>query len=123
MRQAEPALRGLLSPRLSKQLLQLQAAIVRVPEERIVRRVLQEPSDEVRHPRQRLTERSVDPHAVALLGQELRLIVGHAVEHLDLPGRLRNLEILRYRDAVRDAAEVVAAERGADPLVIFEQDA
>ena len=91
------------------------------PQEGLVRRVLEEPSDEVRHPGDELTVRHVDAQSPAGLGDRPLLRVTHAVEHLDLERRLRQAEVPGNRHAVRQRSKVVAAEGRPQPIDLFEE--
>ena len=73
-----------LFERIHQQLLRRDLLGKARPQERIVRRVFQQPPHEVRHAGNQLAERHVDPQAVAQVDERLLLGVGHAVEHLQL---------------------------------------
>ena len=60
---------------------------------------------------------------MAPIGEELRLLGPHAVEHLQLVCVLRHAELLGTGDAVAEAAEVVAPECRPQPAVILHQEA
>ncbi len=91
-------------------------------QEGIIGRVFQQPADQVGHAGDQLAERRVNPHALAAVGQELRLVAPHAVEHLQLVGSLGHAEVLRAGDAVGEAPQVVAAEGGSQPAIVLHQE-
>ena len=92
-------------------------------QERFVRRILEQPAHQVGHARQHRAVGRVDPHAVAAVDQGALDQVAHAEEGLQLVGRLRQLAGLGGGDRVRQAADVVAAERRPQLLVVLDQEA
>ncbi len=95
----------------SAQLLALGEAVA---EERLVRRVLQQPAHQVGHARHQLADRGVDPQPLPHRPQRGVHRLGHAVEHLQLDGAVGQPGGPGGGQPVGQAAEVVAGERRAD---------
>ena len=91
------------------------------PQERFVGRVLQQPPHQVRHARQQLAVGRVDADPLAHPHQHVLDRVGHAVEHLDLDRPRRHAQLVGHGQGVRDAADVVAAERRPQRTVVLQQ--
>ena len=105
-----------------KQVLDLGPAGEARLEERLVRRVLQEPADQVRHPREHRPVGRIDPDPEPPGDQGPLDRLAHPVEHLDFVGVDRHAERLGRRHRVRQAPDVVAPQGGAEPFVIRHQE-
>ena len=82
-----------------------------VADERLVRGVLEQATDEVRHPGHELADRGIDPHPEAELPERRVHRLGHAVEELDLDRRVGQPRRARTHERMGEAPDVVAAER------------
>ena len=91
-------------------------------QERLVRRVLEQPPHQVGHARQHGAVGGVDPHAMAAVDQGALDQVAHAEERLKLVGDGGQPRRLGRGDRVGQAADVVAAEGRAQLLVVLEQE-
>ena len=80
-------------------------------QERIVRRVFQQPAHEVGHAGDQLAVGHVDPQAIAQVDQHLFLGVAHAVEHLQFEAGFGQAQMPRHGHAMRQRADVVAGQR------------
>ena len=91
------------------------------PQERIVRSVFQQPPHQVGHAGNQLAVGHVNSQAIAGVDQRLLFGVGHAVEHLQFEGVARQAEVFGRGNAVGQRADVVAAQRRPQVLVIPHQ--
>jgi hypothetical protein len=81
-----------------------------VPDERFVRRVLEETPDEIRHAGDQIAHRRIDAYAEAETTERRVHRLRHAVEQLMLDRRIRQSSRPAAGDRIRDAAHVVGAE-------------
>ena len=91
-------------------------------QERLVRRVFEQPPHQVGHARQDGAIGRIDPHAMAAVDQGALDQVAHAEERLELVGRLGQSPRLGGGDRVGQAADVVAAERRPQLVVMLDQE-
>ena len=91
-------------------------------QERLVRRVFEQPADEVGHPRQQRAIRRVDPDPVPPSGDGPLHRRAHAVKHLDLVTSERNPERLGGGHRVGKAPHVMTAECRTEPSVVHQQE-
>ena len=90
-------------------------------QERIVRRVLKQPPHEIRHAGHELAVGHIDPQPPASPDDGHLFRITHAVEHLHLDRATVEPEVLRHGHAVREGAQVVAAERGPQHVGMLEK--
>ncbi len=110
-----------IDDRRSDELLQSLSFGEPLPDERFVRRVLQETADEVRHAGDEIAHRRVDAHAKSEPAKRSVHRLRHSVEKLMLDGRVGQAARPRAGDPVGDAAHVVAAERGSHAPGLLHQ--
>ena len=91
-------------------------------QERVVRGVLQQSSNEIRHPGNQLTVGHIHPQAVPPIDDCPLLRIGHAVQHLDFQTRRRQLKMLGDGKSVRDAPKVVRSECGSKMLMVLKHE-
>ena len=109
--------------RIRQQRLRRLALGEAAPQERLVRRVLQQPPHEIRHARDQLAERHVDAHPLAALGERAHQRLGHAVQRLELDASGGQAIGLARGQRVGDRADVVAADGEIDRVGVLEKQA
>ena len=93
------------------------------PQERIVRRVLEQSPHEIGHAGNQIAVRHIDPQPLAPIDERPLFGVRHAVEHLQLQPALRNAERLGVGDSLGDRTQVVAPQRRPQVLAVAEHEA
>src|SRR5205085_11794677 len=91
-------------------------------QETFVRSVLEQTPNKIRHSRQELADWTVFTNAITHFDERAFDRTGHAVEQLELETAAIDSELIGQRLRVRDAANIVRAERGGNDRLVLEHD-
>ena len=91
------------------------------PKERIVGGILEQATHQIGHTGQQFAIGHVHPHPLAQGSDRVHQCVAHAVEHLDLEGPPGQFHLFGKGHRLRQAAQIVAGEGGAQVLAVGEE--